>query len=197
MIGMIVERVAGAAIERYLPALAELRIAVFREYPYLYAGDLASERSYLASYASSPQSLVVLARDGDRVVGASTAMPLVLHTEGVLPPLEAAGYDPARVFYFGESVLERASRGHGLGNAFFEHREAHARAHGFTTAAFCAVERTGDRPADYQPLDRLWTRHGFTKRPEITTTFSWRDVGDDRETAKPMVFWTKELGGAR
>jgi GNAT superfamily N-acetyltransferase len=196
---LIIERVQGAAIERHLPALAELRIAVFREYPYLYAGTLDYERSYLASYASSPQSLVVLARDGERVIGASTAMPLEQHTEGVLPPLQAAGYDPARVFYFGESVLDRAYRGHGLGNAFFEHREAHAREHGFTTAAFCAVERGEHprRPADYQPLDRLWTRHGFTKRPDLTTTFSWCDVGEERETAKPMVFWIKELGGPR
>lgn len=192
---MIIERAAGAAIERYLPALAELRIAVFREYPYLYAGTLDSERSYLATYAAAPESLIVLARDERRVVGAATAMPLVLHTEAVLPPLQAAGYDPARVFYFGESVLDRAYRGAGLGNAFFEHREAHAREHGFTTAAFCAVERSGHprRPADYQPLDRLWTRHGFTKRPDITTTFSWCDVDDDRETPKLMVFWTKEL----
>lgn len=189
-----VERVQGGAIERYLPALAELRIRVFREYPYLYDGDLAYERSYLATYAASPQSLVVLARDGERVVGASTAMPLALHTEGVLPPL-AAHYDPASVFYFGESVLDRGARGHGLGNAFFEHREAHAREHGFTVAAFCAVVRDNHprRPADYQPLDRLWERHGFVKRPDITTTFSWRDLDEDSETDKLMVFWIKEL----
>lgn len=189
-----VERVQGAAIERYLPALAELRIAVFREYPYLYAGTLDYERGYLATYAASPQSLIVLARDGERVVGAATAMPLALHTEAVSPPLVAAGYDPATVFYFGESVLDRAYRGHGLGNAFFEHREAHARAHGFATAAFCAVSRPpGQLPEGYQPLDRLWKRHGFVRRPDIVAEFSWRDLDDDRETAKSMVFWTKEL----
>lgn len=197
MSSIVVERVAGGAIERFLPALADLRIAVFREFPYLYVGTAESERSYLASYAASPASLVVLARDGERVVGAATAMPLALHTEQVLPPLVAAGYDPARVFYFGESVLDRAYRGRGLGNAFFEHREGHARDHGFTTATFCAVVRPADhplRPAGYQPLDRMWQRHGFVKRPDITTTFAWPDVGDSGETSKTMVFWTKELG---
>jgi GNAT superfamily N-acetyltransferase len=195
-VSLIVERVQGAAIEPHLPALAELRIAVFREYPYLYAGTLDYERSYLASYAASPTSLVVLARDGARIVGAATAMPLLQHTEQVAPPLIAAGYDPARVFYFGESVLDRAFRGHGLGNAFFTEREAHARTHGFVTATFCAVARPDDhphRPADYQPLDRMWQRHGFAKRPDITTTFSWRDLDDRDETAKSMVFWIKEL----
>jgi GNAT superfamily N-acetyltransferase len=123
-------------------------------------------------------------------------MPLEVHTEEVQPPLVAAGYDPAKVFYFGESVLDRAYRGHGLGNRFFEHREAAARAGNFAIATFCAVARADGhprRPVGYQPLDRMWQRHGFVQRPEITTTFSWQDLGDDRETAKPMVFWVKEL----
>ena len=194
---LVVERVCGAAIERYLPAIAELRIAVFREFPYLYVGSLAYERTYLQHYAESPEALVVLARDGERVVGASTAMPLLTHSDDVVPTLVQAGYEPARVFYFGESVLDREYRGRGVGNAFFVEREAHARAAGFTTAAFCAVVRSADhprRPADYRPLDALWTKHGFVRRPELVTTFSWQDLDEAVETAKPMMFWTKELG---
>ena len=189
---LVVERVEGAAIERHLPALAELRIAVFREYPYLYAGSLEYERGYLAHYAASPDAVVVLARDGERVVGAATAMPLLVHSDDVVPPLRAAGYDPARVFYFGESVLDAAYRGRGIGHTFFVEREAHARAHGFTTAAFCAVERP-DHRLD-RPVHALWAKHGFVRRPDITTTFSWRDLDDAEESAKLMVFWTKELG---
>ncbi len=193
---LVVERVQGADIERHLPALAQLRIDVFREFPYLYVGSLDYERTYLANYASSPAALVVIARDGERVVGASTAMPLTAHSDDVVPALAAAGYDPARVFYFGESVLDRAYRGRGLGNAFFVERESHARTHGFALATFCAVARPLDhprRPADYRPLDRLWSKHGFHERPDITTTFSWRDLDDTAETPKRMVFWTKEL----
>ncbi len=195
---LVVERVQGADIERHLLALANLRIDVFREFPYLYVGSLDYERTYLANYASSPAALVVIARDGDRIVGASTGMPLVAHGDAgdVGSALASAGYDPDRVYYFGESVLDRAYRGRGLGNAFFVEREAHARAHGFTTASFCAVVRPPDhprRPADYRPLDGLWAKHGFVVRPEITTTFSWQDLDESVETPKPMVFWTKEL----
>jgi GNAT superfamily N-acetyltransferase len=141
--------------------------------------------------------VIVVARDGERVVGAATAMPLAAHADDLVPPLAAAGYDPGRVCYFGESVLDRAYRGRGIGNAFFVEREAHARAMGLATAAFCAVVRPDDhprRPADYRPLDPLWTKHGFVRRPEIVTTFSWRDLDETAESAKPMVFWTKELG---
>lgn len=194
---LAIERVTGAAITAHLPALAALRIAVFREYPYLYAGTAESEQRYLATYAASPASLVVLARAGGRVVGAATAMPLAQHSEEVAPPLRAAGYDPDRVLYFGESVLDPAFRGRGAGHAFLEHREAHARAQGFAVAAFCAVERPADhprRPPGYRPLAPLWTRHGFVRRPDIVATFEWLDEGDAVRTAKPLVFWIKELG---
>jgi GNAT superfamily N-acetyltransferase len=191
-----IERVVGAAIARVVPALAELRIAVFREWPYLYEGSHAYEEKYVASYAASDAGVVVIARDGERIVGASTALPLAQHSDAVLAPLVSAGQAPDDVCYYGESVLDPAYRGRGLGHRFFTEREAHARAHGFSLATFCAVERPVShpaRPASYRPLDELWTRHGFVKRPEITTSFSWLDLGDTEETAKPMVFWTKEL----
>jgi GNAT superfamily N-acetyltransferase len=191
-----IERATGADIARYLDALAALRIAVFREYPYLYEGSLAYEHDYLASYAGSPASLVVVACDGDRVVGASTALPLTLHSDDVVPPLARAGFDPGDVYYFGESVLEPAYRGRGLGSRFFEERERGARELGFAIAAFCAVERPADhprRPPGYQPPGALWRRHGFERRPDIVGTFAWRDVGETEDTAKPMVFWIKPL----
>jgi GNAT superfamily N-acetyltransferase len=191
-----IELVTGAAIAPYLDAVAALRCAVFRDYPYLYEGSIEYEHAYLASYASSPASLVVLALDGDRAVGASTAMPAVDHSDAVAPPLARAGFAPDSVYYFGESVLEPAYRGRGLGSRFFDERERRARALGFATAAFCAVDRPPDhprRPHDYRPPGGLWRRHGFLRRPDIVCEFAWRDLGDADETAKPMVFWIKEL----
>lgn len=186
----------GLAIAPYLDDIAALRMSVFREYPYLYEGSVDYERRYLASYAGSPASLVVLALDGDRVVGASTAMPLVHHSDAVVPPVLGAGFAPGSVYYFGESVLEPAYRGRGLGARFFDERERRARELGFATAAFCAVDRPPDhprRPGNYQPPGALWRRRGFIRRPDIVGNFAWRDLGDAFETTKPMVFWIKEL----
>ena len=67
----------GAAIAPYIDDLARLRLAVFREFPYLYDGDPAYEADYLARYAHSGRSLVVLALDNDEVVGASTGLCLL------------------------------------------------------------------------------------------------------------------------
>jgi GNAT superfamily N-acetyltransferase len=191
-----VEPFVGPAVSAYLPAVAALRIEVFRDWPYLYDGTLAYEQAYLAGYAASDRNLVVIAFDGDRVVGAATAMPLLLHSDEVIAPLVAAGLDPARVFYFGESVLLPAYRGQGVGHRFFDEREGFARAGGFATAAFCAVDRPLDhprRPQPYEGHDRFWTKRGFVRRPDIVGEMAWRDVGCDDESAKPMVFWLKRL----
>jgi GNAT superfamily N-acetyltransferase len=99
-------------------------------------------------------------------------------------------------YYFGESVLEPAYRGRGIGARFFEERERRARALGFTVATFCAVDRPPDhprRPPGYEPPGALWRRHGFVRHPDIVCELAWQDVGDAAETTKPMVFWIKEL----
>lgn len=193
---LITTSLFGAEAAPALAAVAALRIAVFREYPYLYEGSLEYEERYLANYAASPQCVVVVARDGEAVVGAATAMPLALHSDEVAPPFIAAGLDPAKIYYFGESVLLPTYRGRGLGHAFFDHREAAARRFGYATATFCAVQRPNDHPArppQYAPLDGFWHKRGYQRRDDLRTTFSWRDAGAAEDTAKPMVFWLKEL----
>ena len=194
---MRIETRAGAEIAPFIDDLARLRIAVFRAFPYLYEGSLDYEKTYVATYARSPGSAFVLAIDGDTVVGAATGIPMEDETPAFKAPFIASGYDPARIFYFGESVLMPHYRGQGIGVRFFEEREAHARRlGGLDLCAFCAVERPADhpaRPAGYVPLDSFWNRRGFAHHPELKTEYVWRDLGEAGETAKPMSFWMKEI----
>ena len=191
------QRLSGAAINAWLPELARLRIQVFREFPYLYDGSAAYEEKYLKTYVDAPDSVMVLVRDSERVVGASSGLPLEAETPDAIKPFVAQGYDLRRIFYYGESVLLPEYRGRGLGRRFFEEREAHARGLGcFHIACFCAIERPADhprRPAGYTPLDAFWNRRGFVRHPELGTTYSYRDLDEDQESPKPMVFWLKQL----
>jgi hypothetical protein len=98
------KRLSGDELVRYLPELAQLRIQVFRDFPYLYDGDLAYEQRYLQIYAKSTDSLIVLAFDGDTIVGASTGIPLKFETGEVKQPFIDAGYNVDKIFYCGESV---------------------------------------------------------------------------------------------
>ena len=63
----------GADVAAVLDDLARLRIAVFRDWPYLYDGDLAYERSYLSLY-TNPRAIVVGAFDGEDMVGWSKSL---------------------------------------------------------------------------------------------------------------------------
>lgn len=185
----------GPELEPHLDGLGALRIAVFREYPYLYDGSLEYEREYLRTYVKSPRSLVVLAFDEERVVGATTCLPMA--DEG--PEFQAAfvqgGYDLATICYFGESILLPEYRGQGIGKEFFARREAHARQHGFKLSTFCAVDRPADhplRPAGYRPLDEFWRGQGYAKHPELQATFVWKEIGEETESPKTLTFWVKK-----
>ncbi len=194
---LTVQRFTGTDVERYIYDVARLRIEVFREFPYLYDGDMAYEANYLRTYTASPDSVVVIAFDGDQVIGASTAVPLRHEMDEIKAPFISSAIDPDSVFYLGESVLKRAYRGRGLGVRFFEEREAHARSIGpFQWSAFCVVQRADNhprRPADYVPLDSFWNKRGYFKRPDLHTHLTWQEIDERSQSAKPMMFWLKRF----
>lgn len=188
--------VTGAGLAEVLPALARLRITVFRDFPYLYDGDAAYEAQYLADFAAAEGAVIVVARDGAEIVGAATAAPLATQDTAWQQPLATAGFDLARTFYFGESVLRDSYRGQGIGHAFFDHREAQALAYGASHAAFCSVIRAEDhpaRPADYRPLDAFWRGRGYAPLAGVTATFDWKTVGSAEEQPHRLQYWTREL----
>jgi GNAT superfamily N-acetyltransferase len=185
----------GAELAPHLDALGELRIAVFHEYPYLYAGTLEHEREYLGTYVRSSGSLVVLVFDDDRVVGATTCLPMLDEGPEFQAAFVQAGYDLSTICYFGESILLPAYRGRGIGKEFFVRREAHVRKLGLKLSTFCAVDRPAEhvlRPQGYRPLDDFWRSQGYVKRPELQATFVWQEIGEETESPKTLTFWTKE-----
>jgi len=191
-----IEMLAGAALQAVVPELARLRIAVFRDWPYLYDGSEAYERDYLQTYVQAPGAAVAIARDGAQVVGASTCLPLTQAQPEVRAAFDAAAIDIARWLYFGESVLLAAWRGQGIGVRFFDLREAHARTLGLLQCCFCAVQRPDDhprRPPGEQGLAAFWTHRGYSRRPELVCRMSWRDIGEATETEKPLIFWSRAL----
>lgn len=195
--GIEVSTLTGAALAQGLPALARLRIEVFRSFPYLYDGTLAYETTYLQKFAAAEGAVIVAAWDEGEIVGCATAAPMASVDPAFGAPFRARGLDVGDIFYCGESVLRAAYRGRGLGHAFFDKREAQARAlGGFTTSTFCAVVRPPDhplKPKDYVPLDAFWGKRGYAQAAGLTCTFTWKDVDQPQETAKPMQFWTREL----
>ncbi|GHF73727.1 GNAT family N-acetyltransferase [Seohaeicola zhoushanensis] len=186
----------GAALDAALDDVAALRIAVFRDWPYLYDGSLDYERRYLATYRESPGAVLVGAFDGARLVGAATGTPLADHADDFAAAFAASGIGLAEVFYCAESVLLADWRGKGIGHRFFDLREGHARALGFRRSAFCAVQRPAThplRPAGYRPLDAFWRARGYAPLAGAVAEFEWKDIDRIEADRKPLQVWLRDL----
>ncbi|ADB41389.1 GNAT family N-acetyltransferase [Spirosoma linguale] len=196
LLSLTYRRLEGAAFRTVFDDLAALRIAVFYDFPYLYEGSMAYEKNYLETYARSERAFLFAVYDGNQMVGATTAIPLPDEAPEVQMPFQKAGYELDTVFYFGESVLLPAYRGLGLGNRFFDEREAHAQKFAqCTMTCFCAVQRPEDhplRPADYRPLDEFWQKRGYQRDSSLQSEMIWPDRNETVETAKTMIYWTKK-----
>lgn len=184
----------GKDIVPHLQNIAELRIQVFREFPYLYDGTLDYELNYLQAYTNSPRSLIFLIKDGNRTIGATTALPLVDADSEFHEPFIKHGIKLEDVYYFGESVLLKPYRGQNYGNRFFDEREHFARQLGFNITTFCAVVRDTQhplRPKDYVPHDAFWKRRGYALAEGFTCNYHWKDINQPASTNKQMQFWIK------
>ncbi|MCR9107280.1 GNAT family N-acetyltransferase [Marivita sp. XM-24bin2] len=193
---MRIEALTGESLDAALDDVAGLRIRVFRDWPYLYDGDLEYERGYLETYRNSDAAILVGAFDGRRLVGAATGTPMVDHADDFAAAFEGTRLALKDIFYCAESVLLPEYRGRGVGHRFFDLREAHGRSLGATVSAFCGVVRPEEhplRPEEYRPLDGFWRKRGYAPLEGAVARFSWKDIDQTEATRKPLQIWTKVL----
>ena len=192
-----IDTFTGSKVKEMIPEIARLRIEVFHEYPFLYIGDYAYEMNYLKKFLTMKDAIMVAAFDREELIGLSTGFPFIYESENLKNAFIDAQRDPKRYFCFGESVLRKSYRGQGIGKAFFDQREAHARRlpHYQYICFYTLIRPKNDPkcPQDYRPLAPFWKSRGFVEHPELIGTVSYQEIGEREETPKKMVFWIKEL----
>ncbi|MEW9673985.1 GNAT family N-acetyltransferase [Ammoniphilus sp. 3BR4] len=194
------EMLHGQEIERYIEQLALFRVKDFREFPYLYVGDLEREKGYIQHYTKNEKALLVIAKDDDKVIGISSGIPLEKFLgEAIAEQLAKIGLDSNHFYYFGETILLPEYRKKGIGRDIYKMREEYARSAGYTEVCFMAVVREEDhplRPKDYKSPEDFWVYMGYEKL-EITADFTYPTVqanGQVEKASNKMVFWKKHVG---
>jgi len=186
-----------AGIRTYIPSIAALRVQVLRDFPFLYPDSLEEEIHFLRKLSQRKEAIAVLVFDGPQMVGASIGSPLEEEPQEALQPFIDRDLNASDYFYFGASTLLKPYRGRGLGHHFFDQREAHAKkAKRFKHSCFSSILRPKDdprRPPDHPSLEDFWKKRGYAEHPDFRYAMTWKDIGQEAETPKQMVYWIKDL----
>ena len=194
---MEVHTYLGAEIGAFIEPLGRYRIEIFREFPYLYDGDMEYERNYLSRYLQSGESFLLLGQDALGIACACTGIPLEHEMDEFKAPFIQRGGSVTDKFYLGEIMIRKDLRGQGLGTRVMKLAlSTIARTGKYQHVVLCTVIRPPNhplKPAGYQFNDHLWRKVGFSKLADDKVFFPWKDLGDAHETIKPMHYWIKTV----
>ena len=184
-------------ISQYIEAIAQLRIDIFKEYPYLYDGYMEYETRYLKKFIDTPDSIIVILKDNGRIVGAITGLPLKYEDDIIKKPWLDQNKSMKDVYYFSEILIYPEYRGRGLGKQLFQAAEATAKDFKmydcFTLATIIRTDRHPSKPANYQNLENFWIRNGYHKDETLICNIPWKEINETEESSKPLVFWVKMI----
>jgi len=193
--GCVLKCFSGAEIEPFIPQIGALRIGMFREFPYLYEGNLESEIAYLQHLTSQQAETLLLFKD-NAIVGFMNAMPLANAEEAVQKPFIEAGHTLSDYCYVGELMVLPAYRTAQLINTCCAHYEQYARTHKYTFAIFITIDRPDNHPAKpsgYRPLEPLWRRLGFELIPDMKIESDWQQVDTQKREQNTLSLWRKRI----
>ena len=185
----------GSQISQHIEAIAQLRIDIFKEYPYLYDGNLEYEIRYLKKFMDTPDSMIVILNNSAHIVGAITGLPLKYEDDIIKEPWLKQHKPLDKVYYFSEILIYSDYRGKGLGRELFEAAEATARDFSvydcFSLATVIRADNHPSKPADYKALDNFWIHHGYHKDETLIFQIPWKEIDKADISSKPLLFWIK------
>ena len=137
----------GQVSEVVLEEVANLRINVFSEYPYLYQGTMESEKLYLKHYLSQSNIILVLIKLDNQTIGAVLGSPLEGMGEKYVTPFLNKGLCVNTIYYLGDIILKKEYRGKGLGGQLYAQFEAVLNdLGGYKNLTICEIATSEDDP---------------------------------------------------
>lgn len=198
---IMVEIFTGKDTSNFINLIAQLRIKHFREYPYLYEGNMELEKQYLQAYAADVRSIFVIAKVNDEITEVSTGIPLV-SSSVLLKDAETIfrenGLEPNEYYYYGEVIILPEHRGLEILVKMLAAQNKKVREWGYKYITGLTVirgEKHPLKPDDYKSPDKLGHYFGYNKSG-FTIKYSWPTIQKDghvKNMSNALEFWLKKL----
>jgi len=196
-----VEILIGNNASRYIDLVAKLRLEYFKEFPYLYEGNIEYEKKYVTGYTLDKKSMIAVVKINGEVAGISTGIPLISDSEIVADIKK--GFQKKEInideyYYYGEVIILPKFRGLGLSRKLFEAQDKIVKEWGFRHVYILTVIRENNhplKPKNYKSPDVLWKRLGFLQIDK-TVSYHWSTIQKDgsvKNNENTLQFWIKNL----
>lgn len=181
--------------------VSELRIKFFRDYPYLYEGNLKEEMNYLNWFSKLQDTQIVVAYQGDKPIGFLTGTAFIdfnEHFSGSTAIFKNAGLNPTDFYYFSEIIILPEHRGKNISKKLFKVLENYATQKGYKAA--CLVNESYSfhplKPSNYKSLDSYFQHLGYHSTPLIIH-YTWPTLQKDGSSSNQehsLRYWIKLMG---
>jgi hypothetical protein len=191
----------GAETQSLLPFVANLRINIFREYPYLYEGNFKEEMDDLEHCAQLLHNALAIAYYKNTPVGFLYGIPLTefaSHFENsVIDLFKNKDLDPAICYYFADIIILPEHRGNHLSSRLFTALENYAQEQGYLSGSFITESHDKHplKPDNYKSLDPLWNSLNYNKTG-LMSYGSWQTHQPDGSVSRQQHsadIWFKDF----
>jgi predicted acetyltransferase len=187
----------GKELLSHLPELAKLRAIIFREYPYLYEVDPTFETSYLHLFANAPNTILVVAKMKDQVIGILSGLPLMYAQKEIQQAFDLSDREMGQHYALCEILVAKEHRSKRIGSLLYNEFESHLKKMNLykKLVLWQIIKNLHDpkRPSDYFSLDHFWHKNGFIKQPNLHCDLKWKEISQKEETLHRFEFWEKDL----
>jgi hypothetical protein len=193
--GLRVEMVSGADMQPYLERIVEYRLKYFKEFPYLYQGNVEEEVEFVEQYIKSSTARVLVLKDQCGNFGGFATGISVMESSHA-DKLGVIINQPENVYYIGEMIFDELFRGKDGFRQCLSYFQ-NIKEMGYKKVCFITVQRDGKypRPINYHDHEGAWGVTGFEKY-EQTITISWPVIqvgGDSVAQENILNIWIKKL----
>lgn len=196
-----IEIFTGKDSEPYIETVSKLRIEAFKEYPYLYMGELDYERQYMRGYTKDDRAMIAIAKCDGKLAGISTGIPLISDSEIVADVkiiFLNENIDIGDYYYYGELIILPEFKGKGILKKLLLAQDELIQSWGYKHACGLTVVREDNhplKPAGYKSPDKIGKRLGYL-RTKLTTQYHWPTIQPDgtvKDEKNTLEFWIKDL----